>query len=83
MVGAIYGTHFDIKKPTYDAEDYYSMQCQAVVNCDKKFIDVSVGMLGSTNDSCMKRSSLYHLATTTNMFDVVYSLEGFLLDLLR
>ena len=83
--GAIDGTHFNIKKTTFGVEDYYyfkmegySMKCQALVNCNKKFIDISIGMFGSTNDfHVLKRSSLYHLGTTTNMFDVAYSQEGF------
>lgn len=55
------------------------MQCQAVVDRHKRFLDVSVGMLGSTNDMrVLRRSSLYHLATTTNqLFNVAYSQEGF------
>lgn len=86
VVRAIDGTHFDIKRPSIGAEDYYyfksggfSMQCQAVVDRHKRFLDVSVGMLGSTNDMrVLRRSSLYHLATTTNqLFNVAYSQEGF------
>jgi hypothetical protein len=86
VVGAIAGTHFQIKKPSIGAEDYYyfksggfSMQCQAVVDRHKRFVDLSVGMPGSTNDMrVLRRSSLYHLATTTNqLFDVAYAQHGF------
>jgi hypothetical protein len=44
-----------------------------------RFLDVAVGMLGSTNDVWVLRcSALYQLATTTNqLFDVAYSFEGF------
>jgi hypothetical protein len=86
VVGAIDGTHFEIKKPTIGLEDHYyfksggfSMQCQAVVDKHKRFIDVFVGMPGNTNDMrVLRRSSLYRLATTTNqLFDVAYAQEGF------
>ena len=47
------------------------MQCQAVVDWHKRFLDLSVGMPRSTNDMrVLRRSSFYHLATTTNkLFD--------------
>lgn len=85
IVGAIDGTHFHIRKPNDSPEDYfyfksggYSMQCQAVVDRDRKFIDISVGMPGSTNDARqLRRSMLYQRATTTNLFDPADSIEGF------
>jgi hypothetical protein len=86
VVGAIDGTHFDIKKPTVGPEDYfyfksggYTIQCQVVVDRHKRFLDVSIGMPGSTNDvRVLRRSALYRLATTTNqLFNVAYSQEGF------
>lgn len=58
VVGAIDGTHFDVRRPTISPEDYfyfksggYTMQCQAVIDKSKRFIDLSVGMPGITNDS--------------------------------
>jgi hypothetical protein len=66
VVGAINGTHFDIRKPHHLLEDYfyfksggYSMQCQAVVDREKHFLDVYVGMPGSTNDCRMLKRSTY------------------------
>ena len=67
MVGTIDGTHFDIKKPKMIPIDYiyfktggYSIQGQATMDRNKKFLDVVVGMLGSFNDShVLKCSSLY------------------------
>ena len=55
------------------------MQCQAVVDKHKRFIDVSMGMLRNINDMrVLRHSSLYCLATTTNqLFDVAYAQEGF------
>jgi hypothetical protein len=82
VVRAIDGTHFEIKKPSIAPEDYYyfksngfSIQCQAVVDRHKRFLDVSVGMPRSTNGMrVLRRSSLFYLATTTNqLFDVAYS----------
>jgi hypothetical protein len=85
VVGAIDGTHFDIHKPHHSPEDYYyfktggySMQCQAVVDKRKRFLDVYVGMPGSTNDCRMlKRSSLYNLARHGRLFDANVTHEGF------
>jgi hypothetical protein len=86
VVGVIDGTHFHIKKPSIGPEDYYyfksggfTIQYQAVVDRYKRFLDLSVGMPGSTNDVRVLRwSSLYRLATTTNqLFDIAYSQEGF------
>ena len=54
------------------------MQCQAVVDRDRKFIDLSVGMLGSTNDARqLRRLMLYHRATTTALFNPAEAVEGF------
>lgn len=85
IVGAIDGTHFHIRKPNHSPEDYfyfksggYTMACQAVVDRDRKFIDISVGMPGSTNDARqLRRSMLYQKATTTNLFNPGDSIEGF------
>jgi hypothetical protein len=70
LVGAVDGMHIAISKPTSRAEDYYyfksgrySLNCQAVVDSQKRFMDLYLGMRGNTNDSCvLHRSSLYHLA---------------------
>ena len=50
-----------------------------MVDRHKRFLDVAVGMLGSTNEVwVLRRSALYWLAITTNqLFDVAYSWEGF------
>jgi len=85
VIGAIDGTHIGIRKPSRAPEDYYyhksggySIQAQAVVNREKKFLDVAVGMSGSTNDvRVLRRSALYTLATTQNLFDHVHADEGF------
>ena len=54
------------------------MQCQAVVDRSRKFIDLSVGMLGSTNDTKqLRRSMLYHKGTTTTLFDPNDVVDGF------
>ena len=85
VVGAIDGTHFHIKKPSDSPIDYFyfksggfTMQCQAVGDRDRKFINLSVGMLGSTNDARqLWRSMLYQKATTTLLFDPPDFIEGF------
>jgi hypothetical protein len=85
VVGAIEGTHFDIRRPNVSLADYfyfkigsYTMQCQVVVDRNRKFIDISVGMSGSTNDSRqLRRSMLYHKATTTTLFSPCDMYEGF------
>ena len=77
ILGAIDGTYFHIRKPNDNPKDYFyfksegfTMQCHAVVDRSKKFIDISVGMPGSTNDALqLRRSMLYQKATTTNLFD--------------
>lgn len=85
VVGAIDGTHFHIRKPNQSPEDYFyfksggfTMQCQAVVDRSRKFIDLSVGMPDSTNDARqLRRSMLYQRATTSNLFDPADLVEGF------
>lgn len=85
VAGAIDGTHFEIRKPATSPEDYfyfksssYTIQCQVVVDVNRKFLDVAVGMPGSTHDvRVLKRSALYHRATHQNLFDPAFSQEGF------
>jgi hypothetical protein len=85
VAGAIDGTHINISKPRYGAEDYYyfksggySLNCQAVVDSNKRFLDLYLGRPGSTNDSRVLRcSSLYRLAMYQTLFDGYYSVEGF------
>jgi hypothetical protein len=59
---AIDGTH--IVKPFAYPKDYYyhkfggySVVAQAIINCKKNIIDVSVGLLGSVNDSRVLHNS--------------------------
>ena len=85
VVGAIDGTHISIAKPRHVPGDYYyfksagyTLNCQAVVDSDKRFLDLYLGMPGSTNDSRMlRRSSLYELAVYNNLFDDGHGLHGF------
>lgn len=85
VVGAIDGTHIAISKPQNGPADYYyfksggyTMNCQAVVDSDKRFLDLFLGMPGSTNDSRMlRRSSLHHLAMHNNLFHRRNSVDGF------
>jgi hypothetical protein len=62
VVGAIDATHISIKKPKYGAVDYYyfksgryTMNCQAMVDSKKRFLDLYLGMPGSTNDARILR----------------------------
>ena len=51
---------------------------QVVVDRHKCFNDISVGMLRSPNNvHVIRRSTLYTLATTNNLFDLQYVDEGF------
>jgi hypothetical protein len=85
VVGAIDGTHINISKPRYGAEDYYyfkfggyTLNCQAVVDNNKRFMDLYLGMPGSTNDArVLQQSSLYHLAMSEKLFDACHDVEGF------
>jgi hypothetical protein len=85
LVGAIDGMHVAISKPQFGAEGYYyfkssgySLNCQAVVDSHKCFMDLYLGMLGSTNNSrILRRSSLYHLAQQNTLFDTHFILPGF------
>lgn len=66
VLGAIDGTHIKIKAPRQNKEvyfnrkKYYSLAVQAVVNADKKIVDVYCGEPGSLHDSrIFRRSPLY------------------------
>jgi hypothetical protein len=49
-----------------------------MVDSNKRFLDLYVGMPGSTNDArVLRRSSLYHLAMSQNLFDSHYAVYGF------
>ena len=77
VVGAIDGVHFSISKPCVSPAEYfyfkkggYSINCQAVVDSEKRFLDLYVGMPGSTNDARMlRRSTFYHLASHGHIMD--------------
>ena len=85
VVGAIDGTHISISKPQIVPADYfyfksggYTLNCQAIVDSQKRFMDLYLGMPGSTNDSRMlRRSSLYASAMHNNLFDEQYRVQGF------
>ena len=83
--GAIDGTHIHISKPRVGPEDYfyfkthgYTLNCQAVVDSRKVFLDLFLGMPGSTNDARMlRRSSLYQLAMRGELFPPSLGRDGF------
>ena len=85
IVGAIDGTHMSISKPRHGLTDYfyfksggYTLNCQAVVDSEKRFLDLYLGMPGSTNDSrVLRRSSLYDRGMHNNLFDDQRGVEGF------
>jgi len=53
------------------------MNCQAVVDADKRFIDLYIGMSGLTNDSRMlRRSTLHYNTTHANLMTPLCSIEG-------
>jgi hypothetical protein len=54
------------------------MNCQTVVDSNKHFFNLYLGMPGSTNDArILRRSSLYHLALRNNFFDARFAADGF------
>jgi hypothetical protein len=85
MVGAIDGTHFHIRKPAVSPKDYfyfktngYTIACQAVVDSERKILDIFVGMHGSTNDAHMlRRSSLCREVRQGNLFDAQFGQDNF------
>ena len=85
VVGAIDGTHVSIAKPSFGAADYYyfksgwyTINCQALVDSEKRFIDLYLGMPGSTNDAMMlRRSSLYGLAMQQRILGPNQAARGF------
>ncbi|XP_037930815.1 putative nuclease HARBI1 [Teleopsis dalmanni] len=69
IIGAIHCTHIPIKRPTCHGEDffnrkqYYSIVLQAVVDTDKKFLNISCGEHGSLHDfTVLRRSDIYRRA---------------------
>jgi hypothetical protein len=63
LVGVIDGMHIAISKPSSGVQDYYYfkssgylLNCQAVVDSQKRFMDLYLGMPGSTNDCCVLRT---------------------------
>lgn len=73
VIGAIDCSHITIKAPRMNKEAYfnrkhgYSIHLQAVVNADKKFIDVHCGEPGSLHDSRVLRRSPLYLKALENM----------------
>ena len=59
VVGAIDGTHIEIKRPDEHFDDYmnhkgyYSVLLQGIADADYKFLDVTVGYAGSMHDARM------------------------------
>ena len=85
VLGAIDGMHVSISKPRFGSADYfyfksrgYSLNCQAVVDSNKRFLDLFLEMPGSTNDSWMlHRSCLYNKGMHGTLWDSGVSFEGF------
>ena len=82
--GTIDGMHVAISKLNFGAFDYfyfkssgYNVNCQAVVDNNKRFLDLYMGMPGLTNNSrVLRQSSLHSLATHGALLDKVYLVEG-------
>lgn len=85
VAGAIDGTHIHIRKPHVGPEDYYyfkngsyTIQMQAIVDRDRRFLDVYVGMPGSTHDSrVLRRSSVYRMVRANTLFPEGLTFAGF------
>ena len=56
----------------------YTLNCQAVVDSCKRFLDLYLGMLDSTNDAqVLSHSFLYRLANNNKFFEPAFSMDGF------
>jgi hypothetical protein len=85
VIRAIDCIHITISKPKVGSEDYshfksggYILNCQVVVDSEKRFLDLYLGMPGSTHDVLvLRRSSLYYLAQNKNLFDPHTGIDGF------
>ena len=85
VVGAMDGTHVSNCKPRNGSTDYfyfkssgYTLNCQAVVDCNNRFLDLFLGMPGSTNDvRVLHRSFLYNKGMHGMLWDAGVSFEGF------
>jgi hypothetical protein len=86
VAGAIDGTHIHVRKPSLGPEDYfyfknsgYTIQMQAMVDKWKRFLDVTVGMPGSTYDSrVLCRSALYAQAEIGTLFEDGVNVDSFM-----
>ncbi|XP_054089736.1 uncharacterized protein LOC128922625 isoform X2 [Zeugodacus cucurbitae] len=84
VIGCIDCTHIRIKAPRENKENYfdrkhtYSIVLQAVVDADKRFVDVTCGEPGSLHDSrVLRRSHLFALAQTDS--ERLFPNEAFIL----
>ncbi len=76
-LGAINGTFISIVEPFSYLENYYyhkssgySVVAQTLLDCNKRFIDVFVGLLGSVNDSrVLNRFAHYRNAQYHGLFE--------------
>jgi hypothetical protein len=55
----------------------YNVVCQVVVNDQKRFINIFVGLLGSVNASRMFRYLIYYFVQFQGLFNVDKGQEGF------
>lgn len=91
IVRAIDGTDISISKSKCASADYFyfkwrgfTLNCQAVVDNNKCFLDLFLGIPSSTNDSrVLWRSSLYHIAMQNTLWDSTISFCGFSPYLMR
>ena len=81
--GTIDRTHISICKPHVGVANYiyfkfggYTINCQAVVDSKKRFLDLYLGMSGSTNDSRMLHVLLEQLREEVHRFLDILHQEG-------
>lgn len=85
VLGTIDGSQLAISKLHVGLEDYYhfksggyTLQCQVVVDENKKFMDLFVDMFGSIHDvKVLRKSLLYVRASDATLFDLRLSDHGF------
>lgn len=74
VLGTIDSTHIQIIKPTYNVRNYcnrkkfFSINLQAIVDADMRFINIYCGEPGSLHDArVFRRSLLYEIAVDKNL----------------
>ena len=78
VIGCVDGTHVPIKRPSENAQDYfsykmkYTLNCQAICNHNGQFIDVDIKWPGSVHDARVFANSIIQNKYCENEFHLFY-----------